>query len=123
MAKTDDPDILKIQEKILNTSQRKEKDAWAWVMSNEMGRRVLWELMMKFGLYADVFDKQGQEETKKAAQQNCAQYIRNQIAFFLGGQLWLTMEKEAMERATIDKAELERMTVELEKQRKSTPTK
>ena len=115
--KTDDPKLLEIKNKILSASQRKEQAAWEAVLSQESGRRVLMQLMNHFGLYQDCFDGNGQQMAKKVAQQNCAQFIRNRISFWAGGEVWALMEKEEMMRQTQDTNEIERETEKLEKER------
>ena len=116
--KTSDEAVLKIKEKILNNAQRKEAMAWEFVLSTEQGRRVLWDLMMKFGLFDYTFNTNGSTMAEKAARQGCAQHIRNMVSFWVGGQCWALMESEDMARKTTDLAETERLVTELEKRKK-----
>lgn len=122
--KTDDPELLKIKEKVLNDSQRKEQAAWEDTLSRESGRRVLWQLMDEFGLFKYGFDGtqgNGQKIAENVARQGCAQFIKNRIAFWGGGDYWMTMEREAMSRMERDSSEIERQTQALEKKRGQKP--
>ena len=121
MIKTDDPEYLAIRDKILNVSQRKEQEAWEAILSTEPGRRVLWQLMDKFGLYDYVFDGNGQKMAEKAAKQGCAQFIRNQISFYVGGEIWMNMEREQMIKRQQDDSEIERQTKKLDEKRGRKP--
>jgi hypothetical protein len=115
---TNDKEMAGIKQKILDDNQRKEQAVWAGVMSTTSGRMVMWQLMEEFGLFGYCFDGNGQKMAEKTAKQGCAQYIKNRIAFWCGGEVWTMMEYEAMQRAKQDDSELERKTKELEIQRK-----
>ena len=119
MGETDDPKKLEIKNKILSNSQRKEQAAWEAVMNSESGRRVMWELMNKFGLFSYCVPSNGNgtKMTENAARQGCAQEIKNLIAFWCGGTVWTKMEQEEMNRKALDASEEDRMTTALEKER------
>jgi hypothetical protein len=115
--KTNDAEIAKIKDRVLKASLKKEQAAWEEVLGRESGRRVLWELMKEFGLYKYCFDPNGSKMGENVARQGCAQYIKNRIAFWAGGDYWVKMEQEDMTRNTQDLNEITRMNDELEKKR------
>ena len=117
--KTDDPKLLEIKNKVLSASQRKEQAAWEAVLASEAGRRVLWGLMKEFGLYNYCIPSNGNgtKLTENAARQGCAQFIKNQVSFWAGGEVWAVMEKEEMLRVSMDRDEVNREQDKLQKQR------
>ena len=115
--KTNDAEIAKIKDRVLKASLKKEQASWEEVLGRESGRRVLWELMKEFGLYKYCFDPNGSKMGENVARQGCAQYIKNRIAFWAGGDYWVKKEQEDMTRNTQDLNEITRMKDELEKKR------
>ncbi|MGH2612055.1 MAG: hypothetical protein ACRDFB_03275 [Rhabdochlamydiaceae bacterium] len=105
--------VAKIKQNVLDKKQRKEQSAWEWIMSTKDGRRVMFQLMKEFGLYDECFDKNGQEMARKASRQACAQFIKNRISFWVGGNAWMEMESEEMQRVMDDQAEIDRETKQL----------
>ena len=123
MGQTDDPEILEVKNKILTDNQRREQAAWEAVMNTESGRRVMWDLMQKFGLYDYCLPANGNgtKLAENAARQGCAQFIRNRIAFYCGGNVWAIMEREDMTRQEMDDNTEKRETSKIETERGKKP--
>jgi len=74
----DEEQVIKASEKEQHR-RRLELEDLSWVLSDRRGRRVIWRLMERFGAFGAVWDSNASAMGRKAAWQECGQYIKDEV--------------------------------------------